>query len=148
MGQTRRAYPVYEVALSCEDCAPHSGGLSERKLAGDIIALRRPHTSIGRKERATYLWLYLDGLEENDMAVLCDELMEGTTRYEKRRYCIPFDRLAAVVPGFSIARALDVNDDYQPFLPIDLDEPHVRLTRTPPLDVHGLVFDRATGVYL
>ena len=144
MGQTTRDYRMWEAAIAVEDCAPHTNGTKERKLAGDIIALRRPGTAIGRLERSPYLWLRLGGMDENDMARLTD----GLDGFDKRRYCIPLARLAAVVPGFSVARALDAADAYQPFLPSDAEPPYAFLASATVLDVHGLVFDKETRRYL
>jgi len=147
MGQTNRKYPIMEAAISLEDAAPHSGG--ERKLAGDIIALRREGVGeIGKKERHGYLWLRLEGLEENDFTQLTESLEQGGERFDKRRYCIPLNRLERVVPGFSISRAMDPADPYQPFMPVDEDVPHSYLDRGPILSVEGLVFDKVTGRYL
>ena len=154
MGQTNRRYPVFEIALSCEDAAPHTAGTKERKQAGDIIALRRFGTEIGAKERHGYLWLRIEGLEENEMARFTDLMTNtgdpdtATRLYDKRRYCIPLARLAQAVPGFSESRARDLTDPYQPFITVDAERPHAYLAAGRPLDVHGLVFDKVTGWYL
>ena len=147
MGQTNPNYPVREIAIAVEDCAAHTFATKERKLAGDIIACRRPAYIVGTGEVAVYLWLRVEGLEENEMARLTDMLVEGGVRFDKRRYCIPLARLAEVAPGFSVARALDPADKYQPFLTFDT-ESHLWLTAAPPFDVRGLVFDKQTGAFL
>lgn len=147
MGQTRRQYPVMEVVLACEDCAPLPSG-HERKLAGDIIGMR-PITApqagkVGSGEQHRYLWLRLTGLEENDWP----QLMESLDGFDKRRYCIPLSRLAQRVPGFDVAQAMNPAVAYQPFCLVDEDSPFPFLTTHRPLDVHGLVFDKAIGRYL
>lgn len=141
MGQTDPKYPIFEVAISCEDCAPH---VSERKLAGDIIAVRRPGMEIGSGEDKRFLWLRLEGLEENEMA----QLVASITGFDKRRYSIPLDRLKVLWPSFDMNRALDPNDSYQPFILIDGDGPHWFLDITPAFSVHGLVYDKILGDYL
>ena len=144
MGQTNRQYPVFEIALSCEHGGTHTGGTKERKCIGDIIALRRPATAVGSAEMSSYLWLRIEGLEENDMARLTDPI-DG---FDKRRYCIPFGRLAAIAPDFNVARAKDLNDKYQPFLNVDEETPFRFLTARRALNVHGLIFDKQTGGYI
>lgn len=147
MGETNAVYPVCELALSLESCTPLAGG-HERKLAGDIIACRVPGSGIGTAEAHSYLWLRVEGLEENVCARLTDRVEEGGAAFDKRRYCIPLERLQAVVPTFDIARALDPLDLYQPFLVVDEDGPYTFLTMTPPLAAEGLIFDKVTGAYL
>lgn len=150
MGQTNPRYPVMEIALAVEDCASHTGRLRERKRAGDIVAVRQPHYAIGAKERAAYVWLRLEGLEENEMARLADVLVETEDGpvFDKRRYCVPLDRLAEVLPGFDVGRARDTADTYQPFYNLDEETGTWLALQVPPLDVHGLVFDKLTGEYL
>lgn len=141
MGQTNPQYPVFEVALACE----HRGnaGLHERKTVGDIIAIRKPSSGIGAKEVSKYLWLRLEGLEENQMHRLVDSI-DG---FDKRRYQIPLERLVSIVPSLNLARIKDLSDKYQPFLGIDEESLRfVSIGR--PLNVHGLVWDKATGRYL
>lgn len=144
MGQTNPAYPIFEIAISCEHGGTHSGGLKERKTVGDIIAIRKPGIGIGLKEMSGYLWLRIEGLEENDMARLIDPI-EG---FDKRRYCIPFDRLKAIIPSLDINRAKDLNDKYQPFLSVDHDPPYRFIGTTRPLNIHGLIFDKQTGRFI
>lgn len=148
MGQTRRSYSVWEVALSVEDGADHAGG--ERKKVGDIIALRRPGVGIGRLEGQTLLWLRLTGLEDSEMRKLKSQLVVAgvAQRFDKRRYCIPLHRIAQRIPSFDVARALNLSEWYQPFLMADEDPPYQFLTTTPAFRVEGLVFDKVRGEYL
>lgn len=146
MGQTNRVYPVVEVALSCTAHAPLDSG-HERKLTGDIIAVRPPNMGIGLMEGHRYLWLRLDSWEEEQTGQLTMSVQEGDVAYEKRRYQIPLERLKAIVPAFDVDRALDPTDPYQPFLSVDL-ETGLFLSAAPPLDIHGLVLDVVTGEYL
>jgi len=147
MGQTNQKYPVFEAALSLEDAAAHTSGTKERKQVGDIIGIRKPLGYVGSGEMHRYLWLWLEGLEENEMARLTDPLSadplnEDSQHFDKRRYAIPLERLKSVVPSFNIARALDVADMYQPFLMPDLESPFRHLTSPRPLNANGLVFDK------
>jgi|SRR3990167_179690 len=144
MGYTNHNYPVMEIAISCEHGGTHTGGTKERKCVGDIIAIRRPAQAVGRLEQSGYLWLRIEGLEENEMARLTDPI-EG---HDKRRYCIPLDRLAQVVPSFNVARARDLADKYQPFLGVDEDPPFRFICSERPFNVHGLVWDKQTGGYI
>lgn len=161
MGETNPTYPVREIALSLEDCAPHTDGTKERKLSGDIIVCRVPSQGIGREEAQRFLWLRLDGLEEGQFARLTDavsdpsgpslsDLPDGTpiVVFDKRRYCIPLDRLAQASPGFDVAQALDSTARYQPFLNVDEESPYLFLVDARPMDAHGLVFDKTTGAFL
>ena len=142
MGYTNPNYPIFEIALSLEDSAPHTGGTKERKLAGDIVAIRRPAQAIGIKEAKTYLWLRVQGLEENNMARLTDSI-EG---FDKRRYCIPLERLKEIVPTFDITKALDPNVTYQPFLILD-EEDYRFLGSEQPFEIEDILFDKQTGKY-
>ncbi len=157
MGETNPTYPVREIALACFSKPDLNG--NERIQEGDIVAVRKPNISIGRKEANIYLWLRLEGLEENEMARLADCLYEPNelnvesgvptgNRYDKRRYCIPFDRLKEVYPAFNMEKARDPDVVYQPFLGIDENDLFYFLTEEPPFSVSGLVFDKQTGEYL
>lgn len=155
MGWTSRDYPVAEIALSLEYGGVLASG-HERKIVGDIIAIRKPSAGIGMAEMKRFLWLRVEGLEENEFGTLTMlESEEGgpgedLTSYDKRRYCIPLERLKALYPDFDINRALDSDDIYQPFLPVDEDGPALYLTSSvvAPLSVEGLVFDKRTRTYL
>lgn len=144
MGETNPSYSVFEVALSLEDCTPHTNGTKERKLAGDIIGLRRPGTMIGSAEMHTFLWLRIEGLEENEMV----QLTENVAGFDKRRYSIPLDRLKALVPSFDIDRALDPSEMYQPFLLPSVETPYEYVVETRAFNVHGLVFDKQTAEFI
>lgn len=149
MGQTDRKYPTMQIAISVEDCAPI--GDTERKQLGDIIAVRAPSDGIGKLEAATYLWLNIKGLEENEFADLVKPIFNaaGSIVYDKRRFCIPLERLQRAAAFLDITRAVDTTDIYQPFLNVDGDFPYLFFPRQySPLDVHGLVFDKDTGRYL
>ena len=147
MPHTFKSYSTWEVALAVESQNPNPPPGGERVQEGDIVGVRKPHFGIGPGEVRRYLWLQVHGLDDNEMSVLNQSVMEGDIVHDKRRYCIPLDRLT----GIDLGRVRDVNDAYQPFLPVDqdhvddvegrMDYLDVGLT---PLDVHGLVFDKAT----
>lgn len=144
MGQTRRRYPVRELALRVFSSAPLASG-HERALMGDVIECRPPGVGLGWMEMSRFLWLRVEGLEENDAGML-HQPREG---WEKRRYQIPLARLAAIVPGFNVARATDLADIYQPFLPVDEETGRfLEGVAVPPLPVEGLIFDVVTGRFL
>ena len=157
MGYTNPNYPVMEIAINIENHAP--AGENERSLEGDIIAVRKPLEYIGDKETKTFVWLLVEGLEENEMSRLDEVLYEpfsidGTfsdenkVKYDKRRFCIPLERLKQVFPDFDIAKARDKNVIYQPFLPVDEDNLSRLPLKVKPLSVHGLVFDKVFGKYI
>lgn len=158
MGQTNPRYDVIWLALlSCEDCAPHTGGLKWRKQAGDIISVSRYVSGggMGKKTPGLVLSVLLEGGEENFMSrlniPLGDDLSDAdlhTAIYDKRRYCIPFERLAQVVPGFNVVRARDCVDNYQPFRLIDQNDRRFCGADARPLSIYGLVFDKVFGRYL
>lgn len=143
MGYTNRKYPVMEVAIRTRSYKDHD---DERAKEGDIIAVRPPHFVIGTAERTGYIWLRIEGLEEGDFG-LQRTVFEGKTRFDKRRYSIPLHKLKQVYPAFDINRAKDINDEYQPFIVLDLDT-GVYLAPHKPFSVHGLVFDKVKGEYL
>ena len=142
MGQTIKRYPIVEVALLCQNNAPLASG-HERAICGDIVAVRPPNTGVGMLEMHRYLWLRLSGWEEGPFGTLTT----GVPGYEKRRYQIPLTRLKAIMPAFDLDKAQSAGVVYQPFLNVDEDT-GVFLGQSKPLDVHGLVFDTATGRYL
>ena len=121
------------------------------------MAVRQPHYVIGTKEATGYIWLRVEGLEENDGPIFLSpnydsdvdqrDLNSPTIRFDKRRYCIPLDRLKKIYHAFDIERAKDINDIYQPFM--NLDEDNFKyLTPRKPLNVRGLIFDKLKGEYL
>ncbi len=145
MGYTNRKYPVKEIAIITINYPDDNGG--ERAKEGDIITVRNPHHVIGLKERTNYLWLRVEGLEENDCNNLNMDGGEGGVRYDKRRYCIPLHKLIEVFPSFDISRARNITDEYQPFMMLDEDSGEY-LSPVKPFSVNGLVFDKITGEYL
>ena len=156
MGYTNPNYPVMEIAINTENHAPN--GENERSLEGDIIAVRKPLDYIGTKEANTFLWLLVEGLEENEIARLNEIFYEpfsadgsfsdeNKVKYDKRRFCIPLERLKQIVPTFDEIKARDRNLVYQPFLPVDEDTGYF-ITKAKPLNVHGLIFDKQLGKYL
>lgn len=151
MGVTNPNYPTMEIAL-CMINAPDNADGTERMKKGDIIAIRKPGSFIGSKEGKIFLWLHIDGPEENEFALFAQQVYEPTdpetgTRFDKRRYEIPLGRLQVLYPAFNQSRATDPNDFYQPFLLIDSEDFEI-VTADSPYVVSGLVFDKAIGDYL
>lgn len=150
MSETFINYPIREIAISTENSAPLNSG-HERKLEGDIVAVRNVSNGIGSGETKKFIWLRVEGLEKLEMDVLIEPLTEEPfeTIYDKRRYCIPLERLQKFVPTFDINRAKDATDIYQPFLNIDEDNfLYLEGTESKTLRIEGLVFDKVTGGYL
>ena len=150
MGETNPNYPAREIAISLEEATDNPD--TERKKVGDIIATRPPSSFIGSKEAKDHLWLRIDGFEENEFAVFRQAVFEpddpeSGSRFDKRRYCIPLERLQIVYPAFNQARALDLDDFYQPFLLIDSEDYEI-ISADPAFDISGLVFDKVIGDYL
>ena len=156
MPYTYRDYPEVLAGIATQDFAPHTNGTKERSLCGDIIAIAKPHGDIGTKQATRWLWMNLEGLDTNEMEKLNllnevpfnAEPGQASVRYDKRRYCIPFNRLKKFYPSFDIAKAQDPNFVYQPFVLVYEDPPYTFLKKPTVFDVHGLVFDKATGRYL
>jgi len=150
MSDTNPIYPPVEVAISTvnsTDLAAH-----ERKKEGDIMAVRLvgEWIGVGTKEISQRLWLRVEGLEHYESMHLIDLNHDPDPDgeiFEKRRYCIPLDRLKEVYPALDIARVRDTADAYQPFLTLDGDN-YTFLTEENPLEVSGLVLDKYTGEYL
>ena len=143
--EVNKIYPVAEVAILTQNRPDH---ISERAKEGDIITSRKAHYTIGTKERTNYLWLRIEGLEDEFMRQLTDLNFDGNSaRYNKRRFSIPLHRLVEVFPSFDINRARDIADEYQPFMILDEDTGRY-LVPVKPFQVSGLVFDKTLGVYL
>ena len=120
----------------------------------DIITCRKPIGCIGRKERTEYLWLRVQGSDAGQLDALAWPIeinvnAEGVgTVVEKRRYCVPLDRLKKLY-RIDLARTRDLNDDYQPFYPVNyitgeciLEDAHA------PLKIAGLVYDKLEKRFL
>ena len=157
MGQTVRQTKTYEVVLAVEDCSSLASG-HERKLCGDIIGFRpvdAPQAGmVGSAERNRYVWVLLE-LTDEEAGIISQPVVGGVDQdgrvieyFDKRRYCIPLERLEKIVPSFNPARAKDSGDIYQPFCLLDEDPPWQIMTRARPLGTEGLVFDKVTGGYL
>jgi len=164
MPEDHRDYRVMELSIYCRN-KPNLASGTETVKEGDIIGIRTPLGYIGKSEAAQYLWLLVEGLDYSDMLAFKNVFAEGIFPneifYEKRQYCIPLKRLKEVAPFIDLNRVRDKNDEYQPFLSIDPDWPFYRLgteghsihglmrlptgvIARPPLDVHGLVFNKKT----
>lgn len=119
---------------------------NERVVSGDIVAIRRPSRGVGFRELSEFLWLRLTGPEVDQLSRLSVSLEEAGVVFDKRRFCIPLDRLPA---GVDLARIADPADAYQPFLPVD-EETGLWLegAARAPLKVAGLVCDKTTGLFL
>jgi len=152
MGETNPTYPDREIAISLEEADDNPSG-AERKKRGDIIASRPLGTSfIGEKEGKKYIWLRVEGLEENEFGEFASPVYEPDDPdsglvFDKRRYNIPLERLEIVYPAFNSARAVDLDDFYQPFFLVDSEDFEI-ISADPPFVVSGLVFDKVTGDYL
>lgn len=154
MGQTNKRYPVMEVAIVARKFSDH---VSERACQGDIIDIRNPKPAIGFKEANLFIWLLIEGLEENemlglleqneDMIEIPDNININNHRYDKRRYMIPFSILKKQLPDFDIAKASSQDVVYQPFRLLDNDT-HFFLSDRKPLIVNGLIFDKVKGEFL
>ena len=135
-------FPTMEVVLACEDLPPHTNGTKFRKQAGDIIAVRDPLGYIGTKESSAYVWLLMTGLSLDEWWQMTASMVGA-----KRRYAVPFARLAQVASYFDERRARDVTDRYQPFHTLN-EQTHHWVDSRPPLQAHGLIFDKRTGRYI
>jgi len=145
---TFRNYRVRQIGLYVKSEAPLATG-HERIQEGDIGVVLNPNEGVAGIERAHYLWLRVQGRDDNDMDRLQDNNqpdIDGNVFWDKRRYCIPFKRLKEVYPPLDISSVKDPVDMYQPFLGIDNDNGLFLITR-PPLTVFGLVFDKETRRY-
>lgn len=143
MPETYQTYRTWEVALQAADNLE-----TDRVQSGDIVAVRLPLPYIGKKEFAAFLWVPVTGLDDGDMERLADYLLENGVPQEKRRYCIPFDRLQEVMPSFDPIQASNRTQSYQPFQLYDHETGDKLAGNISPLGVQGLVFDKATMRYL
>jgi len=132
MPYTYRDYPPYDIAVATYSNAREDGGLI-RYQAGDIVAAVRAIEGIGLADCCEYLWLRVQGWDSSLMDRLMDEITDKTQAdplyadesgqkpivYEKARFCIPLESMRRILPGFSVERATDTNDVYQPFMNLD-----------------------------
>jgi len=166
MPETFRSFPVAEVAIALRSKPDLIGG--SRIQEGDIVAVRMAdnHASrgIGLKEDKLYLWIRIEGWDLNDFSRLTAKTKEppddfdqleppgGTepTPYDKRRYCIPLERLKIVMPSLDMEKARDLGVAHQPGLPFDTDGPfnHLEGTEMRPLNIEGLIFDKTIGDFV
>lgn len=158
-----RKYESREVGILVRGYFPHSFE-SERAIEGDIIAIRRPGLGLGMATMSNYLWLVIEGLDrelmdrykDNDEEPLDEtgsffEARDGGVRYkqyDKRRFCIPLQRLKLVAPWLDLNRVRDINDIYQPFVMLDEETGHYVSEGRKPLSLHGLVYDKAKQRFL
>jgi len=100
----------------------------EHVKEGDIVTVRKPLSYIGRNENNRHLWLLVDGRDSSFMDSLNRNLTEpldpadATTEvqiFEKRRYCIPLDRLKVLALFIDLNRLRDRDDQYQPMIPLE-----------------------------
>ena len=142
------ANPVYEMAISVCSYVPLSSG-HERCQEGDIVVLRPLTGCIGLKERSAFLWICVSGISDVLAEEIHSSIIDPVTSqvYDKRRYCIPFARLKAVLPQLNLQRVRDHQDSYQPCVTVDEDTGEF-LGAASPVPVQGLIFDRQTMRYL
>lgn len=110
------------------------------KEAGDIIECRPDMRCIGQQERHKYIWLVMSDVD-NELRI-----KQGEKLLYKRRYQIPFARLNDVAP-LDIARAMDPEDEYQPYIDYDDINGEV-ITHNQPIPIVGLVWDKIETRYL
>jgi len=131
MPETYREYPPYDIAIIAYSNALTDGGLI-RYQAGDIVAAERAKDGIGFQECRNHLWLRVQGWDSSLMDRLMDSITDKTQadplyvdeldpeiKYELARFCIPLESLVRILPSFSVERATDPNDVYQPFMMMD-----------------------------
>ncbi len=116
---------------------------SERKLVGDIVEVRKPDIGAGLRELRRYLWLHMEGIEFDEWAIL----KTGIKGFEKRRFCIPLERLVQFNSAFDPVKAMDTTIIYQPFLPVD-EETGLWLYDPNPINLMGLIYDKETGIFI
>jgi len=169
MPEAFREYPIREVGIYTVSYADNASG-TERIKEGDILTIRKPQGAIGQKEGALILWLLIEGLDSSEMDRLNDRMGDNPDDlnapiFDKRRYCIPLERLFILCPSLNLPRVRDTMDVYQPFLSIETDQYFYRYTleghdihgirtlpdsavKASPFQVHGLVYDKALRQYL
>ncbi len=150
MPGTYKKYPIMELTICLE---PHKNLASghERCQEGDIINVRTPKIGTGLGVPKTHLKILVEGLEVSGFDRLKEPIASGMDDnddiikpiFDKRRYCIPLDRL-----NLDLNRARDKNDVYQPYILTDTDEPYVFLDSSKVFSVYGLVFDKLKGRFI
>lgn len=145
-------YPTMEIAISLVSYAPLTSG-HERIIEGDIVAVRKPDQGIGREEAMNFMWMRVEGLEEHEFHKLTDYIEDSTSHivYDKRRYCIPLEKIYEIDPDFDVDAALEEKHIYQPFLFVDYDDRSFEFILEDghlPFQVSGLIYDKVIGDYL
>ena len=88
------------------------------------------------------------GTEPEDL-IETDPLNAGASRFEKRRFAIPLQRLKERVATFDLARARDKTEIYQPFVGTNTDTRQViETTWDAPMPMSGLILDKVLGRYV
>ena len=131
MPQTYRDYPVYDIAVVAFSNARTDGGMI-RYQAGDIVAAVVGLECVGVRACHGFLWLRLQGWDSSLMDRLTDPITDKSqadplfideiapsVTYEKARFCIPLESMRRILPSFSVERATNPADIYQPFMNID-----------------------------
>jgi len=149
MSDINTNYPVMEIALSLVSYTPLESG-HERVIEGDIVAVRNPGTGVGRKEVEEFLWLRIEGLEDSEFDRLTQTVETTAGEFDKRRFCIPLEKLEELDPEFDIDLALEDDRIYQPFLLVDYETDYSFILEDGhlPFEVNGLIYDKVTGEYL
>ena len=150
MSELNLNYPVMEIAINLVNYASLDSG-HERSLMGDIVAVRKPNTGVGRKEVENYLWMRVEGLEEHEFSRLTDAVITSAgERYDKHRYSIPLEKLIEADPEFDIDLAQDDDRIYQPFLLVDYDEDYSIVLEDGhlPFQTSGLIYDKVIQEYI
>lgn len=154
MPETYKEYPILEIAISTRSRSPLASG-SELIQEGDIVAIRRPYHTIGTLEGKDFLWLRIYGEDIYDMGIfvkgveIIDAEGDPVAHYDNRRYSIPLERLKEIFPALDLDRARDLNDDYQPFIPIDEDNyRYIEGAARAEYPLYGLVLDKQTMKFL
>ncbi len=159
MPETFRDYPVYELTLALfskrDRQGEHiqEGDIVDAYPAGDVIGM-------GRKEIKLFMRIRVEGWDSSQYGRLnthlteppddFDEIDPEPPKYDKRRYCVPLDRLNKVLPSLDLAKARDPNVIHQPGMPVDTDDPHDYLegAEMRPLPIEGLVWDKVLGEFI
>ena len=134
---------IKEIAISLFDS---HGGVEE----GDVIECRDVSNGIGLKEAEGYLWFRAD-ISPSLADVLRGPQMDINNHVvNKRRFKIPLQQIKNVIDAnFDLDRARDLNDNYQPYLPIDagclFTDPDPQTFAIEGLD---LIWDKSTEGYI
>jgi len=132
---------IYEIAISTISKEPLNG--HQRVQEGDIVEIRTPRGYVGKKEMENFLWIKAELPEElvaNYRNYTLDKTGTVIAGQRKFKFNIALDGLKTALPNFSVEKARDSKEKYQPFLGINTSTG--LSTKSATVDLSNLITDK------